>query len=304
MVGRICGHGRRAGMREVRWQRGLRSRTAEGRLVSHGPLLRPVDFWGNALTSSNPSGGQNAWSILPIDNGFTDSSIACPSRRLCVDANGYGASLLISTDPTSRSSWTTNQMPSQFGVSNARCPLLTLCYAADDSQTLISSTPATAGSWTLESIGAGGIAGLSCPAAAECIALDASGKLLIGIPAPSPAATRARLSSLLRELGTPPTIIRRLGRRPTLSFDAPSPGTLTFACYVPLRAGRVPPGSGRLLAFASVRSARAARERFTVILTRASRTLWHSTRLPLIVTTTFTPTGKPTIRLSRRYAAT
>lgn len=260
-----------------------------------------VDFWANALVSSSPTGGQAAWSIVPIDNGFTDSSIACPSTSLCVDANGYGSSLLVSTNPQAPSSWSTFSFPSQYGVFGIACPLVTLCYASDDGKTLISSTPSSGRSWSLTSIGINGISGMSCPTSSKCIGVDGNGDLIIGTVAPSPSRTRARLKALLSQLGNASHISERLRRHTRLAFTAPSPGDLSIACYLLPARHRGHGQPRRLLGTATALFKSAAHRLVTIRLTRAGRQLTSRAQLRLAVTASFTPAGQRSIRIARRY---
>jgi hypothetical protein len=108
-------------------------------------LCVAVDAAGNALVSSDPTGGAAAWSIVHIDTatsyGCTGAglacqppltAIACPSIALCA-AVDFSGNLLTTTTPTAPAPWTSTPtdaggLSSLFGIS---CPSLDFCAAVD-----------------------------------------------------------------------------------------------------------------------------------------------------------------------------
>jgi hypothetical protein len=83
------------------------------------------DAVGNILTSSDPAGGPDAWSIAMADPGQGIVGVSCPSVSMCVAAD-FAGNILVSTDPTGgQSGWTktkieTGTYPDEPALSHAR----------------------------------------------------------------------------------------------------------------------------------------------------------------------------------------
>jgi hypothetical protein len=108
-------------------------------------LCVAVDAAGNALVSTDPTGGAVAWTITHVDTdrsyGCTGTglacqpplvAIACPSTGLCA-AVDFSGNLLTTQEPTAPVPWTSTptdggRLSSLFGIS---CPGLDFCAAVD-----------------------------------------------------------------------------------------------------------------------------------------------------------------------------
>ena len=126
-------------------------------------LCVAVDEAGNVLTSTNPDGGEAAWSTpVGIDGGHRLEAIACPSVSLCVAVDNAG-NAIVSTDPTGgAAAWTAARIDPALEPSNLQpvrqavvaCPSTALCVVVDEANDFITSTNPTggAGAWTLSHI--------------------------------------------------------------------------------------------------------------------------------------------------------
>jgi len=108
-------------------------------------LCVAVDAAGNALVSTDPTGGASAWTIVHIDTatsyGCTGlglacqpplTAIACPSSALCAAAD-FSGNLLTTANPTGSAPWTgtatdAGGLSSLFGIS---CPSIGFCATVD-----------------------------------------------------------------------------------------------------------------------------------------------------------------------------
>jgi hypothetical protein len=151
-----------------------------------------VDFGGNAVISTNPTGKPSAWTMTDIDGTNGLNAISCASIHLCVAVDGSG-NASVSTNPTGgASAWTTTEIDTTFyntlyGVS---CPKVTLCVAVDTSGNVITSTnPAGGASAWVTTSGvdpeppggnpdANSLETISCPNTTLCVAADFSGNVL------------------------------------------------------------------------------------------------------------------------------
>jgi hypothetical protein len=115
-------------------------------------LCVAVDAAGNALASTDPTGGAAAWTITHID---TDTSYACTGTGLACQ-------------------------PPLVGIS---CPSTALCTAADFSGNLLTSgSPTIPGPWTSTSTDAGRLSslyGISCPEVDFCATVDGNAARVI-----------------------------------------------------------------------------------------------------------------------------
>jgi hypothetical protein len=88
-----------------------------------GSLCVGVDYWGNVVTATDPTGGASAWTVAPVDPngpalGFVDqpslTGVSCPSVSLCVAVDRAG-NVLTSANPTGGSSaWTVAHCRERF----------------------------------------------------------------------------------------------------------------------------------------------------------------------------------------------
>jgi len=66
--------------------------------VPDGKPLRGVDYAGNVVVSTNPTGGATAWTVLHLHMGHL-AAVSCPDANLCVATDEAG-DVIVSTDPT------------------------------------------------------------------------------------------------------------------------------------------------------------------------------------------------------------
>ena len=93
-----------------------------------------ADDSGNVVTSTDPPGGDGAWTVTNVDSGNSLTAVSCPSTTLCVAVDPLGNALTSSAANGGASKWTV--MPdidangSLVGVS---CRAVGSCVAVDDS---------------------------------------------------------------------------------------------------------------------------------------------------------------------------
>jgi WD40-like Beta Propeller Repeat len=141
---------------------------------------------GGILSSTNPTGGSNAWNVAAVPSSQSDlaiSGVACPSISLCaaVDAND----VLTSTEPVGgASAWTNAPIAGYPNLSAISCPSVSLCVATGGGPTTATIATSTdpvggAGSWSTAQIPAGsGAFAVSCPSVSMCIATTHAGNIL------------------------------------------------------------------------------------------------------------------------------
>jgi hypothetical protein len=112
-------------------------------------LCVATDEQGNIFTSTNPTGGQSAWSApLQVDAGRAIHSVSCPSAKLCVAVDGYG-NALVSTEPAGGvAAWHLTKIDPNIssgeGDQGAQisCPTTKLCVAIVGDEFFNSTEPA------------------------------------------------------------------------------------------------------------------------------------------------------------------
>lgn len=149
-----------------------------------------VDFAGNAVTSTDPTGGPSAWAIANVDDSAPETpfsapnalyGVSCPlpAGSLCV-AVGEGG-IFTSSDPTGGTSAWTPVSGVGAGGRAVSCPSTSLCVTGTDSGQIITSTDPTGGAsaWKVAQVdGANFITRLSCPSESLCVGVDDAGNVL------------------------------------------------------------------------------------------------------------------------------
>jgi hypothetical protein len=143
-----------------------------------------VDNAGNILTSTHPAGAASTWTttfgVVPPQPDRTAafiSAVSCPSRRMCVIANGDG-SVATSTNPTGGPAAWSHAKIDRGELTGVSCPSVSLCVAVDlAGSVLTSQQPASgASSWTKKTMAPGlAFNGVSCSAGPLCVAVDSWG---------------------------------------------------------------------------------------------------------------------------------
>jgi hypothetical protein len=140
-----------------------------------------VDGRGNAVTSTDPTGGASAWTVRNVDGSNMLGGVSCPSASLCVAVDGAG-DVLTSTSPTGgASAWTVTNVDGSNSVTGVSCPSTSLCVAVDNAGNVLTSTDPSGGAsaWTASQVDpAGPFTGVSCVAAPLCVAVDSSGDVV------------------------------------------------------------------------------------------------------------------------------
>lgn len=140
-------------------------------------LCEAVDTNGLALSTTNPTGGRQAWRLNRVQGSELDY-LSCASRHLCVASAGHR--ILSSTDPwAAHPHWT--RASKTFAIEGLACPSQSLCIAAGSSGDLIASShPADGKAWQtvpIEPIGPK-LAAVACPSVQFCVAGDSTGRLI------------------------------------------------------------------------------------------------------------------------------
>jgi len=158
-----------------------------------------VTFDGRILSSTDPTGGELAWKVIPTggkkEPHIHMTGVACPSPQLCV-AVAYGSKVLTSTDPTGdASAWVVSQLASPVDLRGISCPSVSLCVAVDNAGQIITSSNPTggAGTWSLAGApgGADSLNGISCPSLTLCVTGNAGQMITSADPGGGPAAWNA-----------------------------------------------------------------------------------------------------------------
>ena len=158
-------------------------------------LCVAIDDHGNAVTSSNPTGGAAAWNVTNVDgsvgpnsNGPRLIAVSCPSSGLCVGVDG-GGNVVTSANPTGgATAWTQTHVDGSNYLTGVSCPSSSLCVAVDTFGNVVTSTNPTGGvaAWMVTKKGQlssspysqNGLSSISCPSNILCIAGDYLGNLL------------------------------------------------------------------------------------------------------------------------------
>ena len=131
------------------------------------------DDAGNILSSTNPTGGADAWNSAGVSS---IRGVSCPSTSLCAAVDW--SNLLTATDPSGgASAWTTAAIAGYPSLSVISCPSVSLCVAGGGGPTILTILTSTdpiggASAWTSASIpfDRGTLDGVSCPSVSLCVA--------------------------------------------------------------------------------------------------------------------------------------
>jgi hypothetical protein len=273
-----------------------------------------LDFEGNELGSSDPTGGASAWPVIgggyETPDTFWGYLTCAPS--LCLTAqfadSGIYAQPLTKTRPL-LPVFTVNGE-----VSALTCPSASLCLAGTSvdgspGRLYISIAPPS-GAWRTVYSAAPGVTGgstigaISCPSTRLCFAADSNGRVTIGTPSPSKAQLTKALHDLIRPPGRRQTIARILSHRSErAAITAPLTGTLTIAWHQRLASRtHTHRDTGAVLALATTHLIREQRSTVLIKLTAAGRRLLSRTtgRLTLIADARLAPTSRPPITVTNQ----
>jgi Divergent InlB B-repeat domain len=154
-------------------------------------LCVAVDFEGNAVASTEPFGGAQAWTASGIDADNALYAVSCPSAALCV-ATDWAGDVVASSNPTAGGgAWAAAKIAAgapNVHVGGVSCPSVSLCVAVDEQgDAFTSSDPAGgAATWAPADIdGANDLSGVSCPSLGLCVAVDSAGQVVVGAEHPA-----------------------------------------------------------------------------------------------------------------------
>jgi hypothetical protein len=147
------------------------------------------NFFGDVVTSTNPTGGAAAWTAVNIDGRSVDAfggsegvltGISCPSATLCVVVDQEG-NALVSTNPAGGiAAWSkVRVVPESVGLESVSCPSSALCVAVDSTGDVVTSTNPTggAGAWSVTGMTTS-VSRVSCPTVSLCVATNGHGKIV------------------------------------------------------------------------------------------------------------------------------
>lgn len=154
-------------------------------------LCVSVDTSGNAVTSTEPAAGGEAWTPMSIDSTALDS-IACPLESLCVAGDDEGR-ILTSSDPGARGATWSSGVVTTNPIEDISCAGGTLCVASDLAGEVLSSTAPFLGfsSWHAVSVDPVGapLTGVSCASRSLCVAVDSAGNVWSSTEPSGPASS-------------------------------------------------------------------------------------------------------------------
>jgi hypothetical protein len=153
-------------------------------------LCVAVTFEGLIYSSTNPSGGRDAWRTVDLDGSGPNThmyGVSCPTSTFCVAVAG-GGKIITSTNPTGEASdWTVTQLDHPVELRGVSCVSASLCVAVGDDGNdltydgeIVSSTNPLGGVWQSVQMpaGQGGLYGISCPSPTFCVTGNSMGNLV------------------------------------------------------------------------------------------------------------------------------
>jgi hypothetical protein len=266
-------------------------------------MCAAVDFVGNVIVSSSPTGGAGSWAASAISRDIL-FDVACPATSLCLAAASNGDVHTSTAPDMGPSAWKASEVePHTTNVTAVACASITFCVAGDIDGDLTSARNPTggAGAWTSQRV-AQAITGVACPSTTLCIAVDRSGRAIVGQAGP-PTLTVTPQAVRLRELlshGLPLTVAcsqhcdasvvltlgARLSRRAHLSTRASRKGALVRAVIGRI-SGTINAGSSRLITVPIAARARRHLRRFsrlTLTATTSARSAGGTTTTSRVIT--------------------
>jgi hypothetical protein len=162
-----------------------------------------ASFEGLIYTSTDPTGGAEAWRVADLDGEGPNThfyGVSCPSPSFCAASAG-GAKIATSTNPTGGAgAWSVTQLEGPLELRGISCVSPSLCVAVgddgedirpalSDNGEILTSTDPLAGAWRRVPAPAaqGNLYGVSCPSPVFCLSGDLLGNLVFST-APATAA--------------------------------------------------------------------------------------------------------------------
>lgn len=132
-----------------------------------------IDDIGNVFTSTDPTGGIEAWTSTPLGDTSLEA-ISCASAALCVITDFHG-NILTSTEPTAGAAAWHSAHLDESGLGGVSCPSTSLCVIGGFFGEIFSSTEPAAGpeAWSSADFDESGyLLSVSCPLISFCAAVD------------------------------------------------------------------------------------------------------------------------------------
>lgn len=165
------------------------------------------DNAGNILTSTDPLGGPDAWSLAVADQGQGIVGVSCPSVSMCVAADSAG-NIFVSTDPTGgQRAWSQTKIAQHGGLQGVSCASVTLCVAVGYGPIMFTSSDPGGGAsaWSSARVGSGGDTGaVSCPSVSLCVATVATQNPGGFVTSTDPTGGARAWTTALVDRGIPP----------------------------------------------------------------------------------------------------
>jgi hypothetical protein len=152
-------------------------------------LCVAVDQVGNVVTSSNPTGGASAWTVVHVVASFL-TGVSCPTVDLCIAVDGNGNVVTSSKPSGAAADWTVSHVDGNW-LSAISCPSSSLCVAVDIVGNVVTSSNPTGGSgaWKVAHVDGSScivsetgapcfLSSVSCPSVDLCVAADESGNVV------------------------------------------------------------------------------------------------------------------------------
>lgn len=182
-------------------------------------LCVAVDYAGNVLTSTNPTGGASAWTVAAVDPVNRDlMALSCPTTTFCA-AIDFAGNVLTSTNPTGgAAAWHPAPIDGSESLIAISCASASMCAAVDLAGKLLTSTDPTgeASTWQGVTVDTGGRPrAITCPSVALCVLVDDKGNVLTST---NPTGGAAAWS-------LPEEIAARTDERPEPLYDVSCPTT-------------------------------------------------------------------------------
>jgi hypothetical protein len=143
---------------------------------------------GDVMTSTNPTGGVQAWGVTQIESGqqFRDPiAISCPLVAFCVAVDD-GGNVFASVDPGGGGAvWKAAHVdggsrPNSVRLASVSCPTTALCVAVDGAGNVVTSVTPTGGAraWRIAHVDSKPLNTISCPSESFCVAVDGAGRVI------------------------------------------------------------------------------------------------------------------------------
>jgi Divergent InlB B-repeat domain len=189
-----------------------------------------VDWNGNVLASTDPTGGASTWSTATISGEALNDVSCAPSGAVCVAVSEH--STYTSTDPTGGpSAW--KQVAGAAGGERVDCPTASLCAAVEYHEVRSTTEPAeTSTAWHSTDIGQA-LTDISCTAESLCVTVGESITTFPNVVTDPGTYVQRTVSSPLSRVSCPTTTFCASVGTETAAFTTnPAGGAWTVATSI------------------------------------------------------------------------